>query len=149
MRDFFLLDFWYNFPNIFNIISKSFATYECCQSWYFIKSNLNIWSLCLFNVFYWFCRWPRLLTKFNRFLVPAATMAGITTLSRLTSPCWELTAQTRLVSRRPRILGTAVKALNRHIFKVFFKNWSFFAFLNKMKKYIFKIVYLFWVFVCL
>ena len=23
LRDFFLLDFWYNFPNIFNIISKS------------------------------------------------------------------------------------------------------------------------------
>ncbi len=29
---FLLLDFRYNFPNIFNIISKSFATYECCHS---------------------------------------------------------------------------------------------------------------------
>ena len=29
-RDFFL-DFGYNFPNIFNIISKSFATYGCCH----------------------------------------------------------------------------------------------------------------------
>ena len=28
----FFLDFRYNFPNIFNIISKSFATYECCHS---------------------------------------------------------------------------------------------------------------------
>ena len=28
----FFPDFRYNFPNIFNIISKSFGTYECCHS---------------------------------------------------------------------------------------------------------------------
>ena len=31
LRDFFSLDFRYNFSNIFNIISKSFATYGCCH----------------------------------------------------------------------------------------------------------------------
>ncbi len=35
----FFLDFRYNFQNIFNIISKSFATYECCHS-------------CLYFIFY-------------------------------------------------------------------------------------------------
>ncbi len=28
----FFFDFGYNFPNIFNVISKSLATYECCHS---------------------------------------------------------------------------------------------------------------------
>ena len=36
-RDFFSLDFRYNFPNIFIIISKSFATYGCCRPCFYLK----------------------------------------------------------------------------------------------------------------
>ncbi len=36
----FFLDFRYNFPNIFNIISKSFATYGCCHPCFFMFTKI-------------------------------------------------------------------------------------------------------------
>ncbi len=33
----FFLDFRYNFPSIFNIISKSFATYGCCHPCFYLE----------------------------------------------------------------------------------------------------------------
>ncbi len=43
----FFLDFRYNFPNIFNIISKSFATYGCCHPCYFLFNLILFWFFLL------------------------------------------------------------------------------------------------------